>query len=94
MSVTQVSLVALSIPAFPGSAWCTSVGERMRYLRKRLFPGPEQIAARQLTATEQWAVRLPWSHLSQRRRMLQWLVNRPPRQAPMYIVQEVLRAGS
>jgi hypothetical protein len=92
-SLAQMSFASLAIPAFPGMPWCTSLGERLRYVRQRVLPGAEQRAQRRVTANEQWAVQRPWSHQSQGRRMIQWLVNRPPRQAPMYIVQAVLRAG-
>ncbi len=93
-SLAQMSFASLAIPAFPGMPWCTSFGERLRYVRQRLLPGAEQRAQRRVTATEQWAVQRPWSHQSHGRRVVQWLVNRPPRQAPMYIVQAVLRASS
>jgi hypothetical protein len=92
MTLPQASLVSLSIPAFPGMPWCGSTQERVRYMRRRLFPGPEQRAARQLTATEQWAVQQPWVHQSQGRRALRWLVARPPRHASMYIVRAVLES--
>ena len=93
-SLTQMSFASLAIPAFPAMPWCTSLGERLRYVRQRILPGAEHRAQRKVTAAEQWAVERPWSHQPQGRRMVQWLVNRPPRQAPMYIVQAVLRAGS
>ncbi|HEY6457844.1 MAG TPA: nucleotidyltransferase family protein [Steroidobacteraceae bacterium] len=89
-TLTQMSYVSLAICAFPGMPWCTSLGERLRYVRQRIVPGAEQRAARRVTAAEQWAVQRSWSHLSQGRRALQWLVSRPPRQAAMYIVQAVL----
>ena len=80
----------MSIPAFPGLAWCTSHVERLRYVRERIFPGPEQLAARRLLATEQWAMQRSWTHLSQGRRVLQWLFGRPARQASMYIARAAL----
>ncbi|HTB66405.1 MAG TPA: nucleotidyltransferase family protein [Steroidobacteraceae bacterium] len=89
-NLTQMSYASLAICAFPGLAWCTSLSERLRYVRQRILPDPEHIATRKFTAAEQWAVQRPWSHLPQGRRMLQWLISRPPRQAPMYIVQAVL----
>jgi Uncharacterised nucleotidyltransferase len=89
-SLAQMSYASLAISAFPGMPWCTSLSERLRYVRQRILPGAEQRAARRVTAAEQWASPSPWAHLSQRRRVLQWLVSRPSRQASMYIVQAVL----
>ena len=85
-----MSFASLAISAFPAMPWCTSLGERLRYVRQRILPGTEQRLARRGAAAEQWAVHQTWSHLSQGRRVLQWLVRRPPRQASMYIVQAVL----
>jgi Uncharacterised nucleotidyltransferase len=89
-NLTQMSHSSLAVPAFPSLQWCSSLTERARYIRQRIVPGPEQRASRCATAAEQWAVQHDWLHLSQGRRVLQWLVARPPRQAPMYIVRAVL----
>jgi hypothetical protein len=89
-SLTQMSFASLAVSAFPALQWCSSLRERARYVRQRILPGPEQLAARRATAAEQWSVQHSWSHLSQRRRVLRWLIARPPRQASMYIVQAVL----
>ncbi len=89
-SLAQMSYASLAISAFPAMPWCTSPGERLRYVRQRILPGAEQRVARRVTAAEQWAAHRTWSHQSQGRRVLRWLVKRPPRQASMYIVQAVL----
>jgi hypothetical protein len=89
-SLSQMSYASLALSAFPALQWCSSLSDCMHYVRQRLVPGPEQRASRRVTAAEQWAVQHSWSHHSQGRRVLQWLVARPPRQAPMYIVQAVL----
>jgi hypothetical protein len=88
--LSQLSFASVSIPAFPGLPWCASPAERLRYVRERLFPGPEQMVSRRHLATEQWAMQRSWTHLSQGRRVLQWLFSRPPRQAPMYIARAAL----
>jgi hypothetical protein len=90
-NLSQMSFASLSIPAFPAMAWCTSPRQRLRYVRERLLPGPEQLAGRNLTAAEQWAVQDPWSRLPQGRRVLRWLFARPPRQAGMYIAAAALQ---
>lgn len=89
-SLAQMSYASLAISAFPAMPWCSSLGERLRYARQRILPDAEQRATRRVTAGEQWAVQRSWSHQSQGRRVLHWLVSRPPRQASMYIVQAVL----
>jgi hypothetical protein len=90
VSLTQMSFASLAVSAFPALQWCTSLSERLRYVRQRILPGAEQRAARRVTGAEQWAVQHSWVHLSQGRRVLQWLTARPPRHASMYIVQAVL----
>jgi Uncharacterised nucleotidyltransferase len=90
-NLSQLSYSSLSIPAFPAIAWCRSPRERLRYVRQRLLPGAEQLAGRNVTACEKWAVQDPWSRLSQGRRMVRWLLARPPRQAGMYIVEAALQ---
>jgi hypothetical protein len=89
-NLSQLSFAALSIPAFPAMAWCTSPRERLRYVRQRLLPGSEQLAGRNVTAAATWAVQDPWSRMSQGRRVVKWLFARPPRQAAMYIVDAAL----
>jgi hypothetical protein len=89
-TLSQLSFASLSIPAFPAMAWCPSRRERLRYIGQRLAPGREQITSRHSTASEQWAVHDPWSHLSQGRRVIRWLFARPPRRAAMYIVNAAL----
>jgi hypothetical protein len=90
-NLSQLSFSSLSIPAFPAIAWCRSPRERLRYVRERLLPSPEQLAARNVTAGEKWAVPDPWSRLSQGRRVMKWLWACPPRQAGMYIVEAALQ---
>jgi hypothetical protein len=89
-NLAQMSFASVSIPAFPGLAWCTSHVERLRYVRDRIFPGPEQMASRRFLATEQWASQRPWTYMSQGRRVLHWVFGRPPRQASMYIARAAL----
>lgn len=89
-NLSQLSYASMSIPAFPGLPWCRSPGERLRYVWERLLPGAEQMAARRLIATEQWATQRTWTHMSQTRRVLHWVFTRPPRQSSMYIVRAAL----
>ena len=89
-SLSQMSFASVSIPALPGLAWCTSHAERLHYVRERIFPGPEQMVSRHHLATEQWAMQRAWTHMSQGRRVMHWLFQRPPRQASMYIARAAL----
>jgi len=89
-SLSQMSYASVSISAFPGLAWCTSSREAVRYVHKRIFPDSEQLLSRRLVAAERWMEHRPWSQMSQPRRMLQWVLKRPPRQASMYIVRAAL----
>ena len=91
-SLSHLSYASLSISAFPALAWCTSPPETLRYVCKRILPDREQRASRRLTAAEQWTQQAPWSRMSQPRRMLRWMLSRPPRQAAMYIVRAALES--
>ena len=88
--LSDVSLVALGIEAFPGIGWSTSLGERLRLIYSRVRPDAEQRAVRALTAHEAWAAPSAWTHLSQARRAWRWLLTRPPRQATMFAVHAAL----
>ena len=89
-NLSQLSFASVSIAAFPAMAWCRSPGERLRYVGQRLLPDPEQRAGREVAAAEQWAVQYSWSHMPHGRRVIRWLLARPPRQASMYIVELAL----
>ncbi len=89
-NLAQLSYASVSIPAFPGLAWCTSHVERLRYVRERIAPRPEHQVSRRIIASEQWAMQHSWTHMSHRRRILHWVFSRPPRQASMYIVRAAL----
>jgi hypothetical protein len=89
-NLSQVSFASVSIPALPALAWCSSHAERLRYVRERIFPGPEQLVSRRHLATELWAMQRSWTHMSQGHRVLRWLLRRPPRPASMYIVRAAL----
>ncbi len=90
-NLSQLSYASTSIPAFPALAWCASSRERLRYIRQRLLPSPENLAGRKTTGAEQWAVNDPWSRMPQGRRVIKWLFARPQRRAAMYIVELALQ---
>ncbi len=90
-NLSSVSYASVSIPAFPGLAWCSTLTERVRYLRERILPDSTQAATRKVAAAELWALSSPWTHMPQWRRVLHWLFRRPRRQAPLYIAQAALQ---
>jgi hypothetical protein len=89
-SVSRLSYASVSIPVFPAMPWCSSLHERLKYVRQRLLPSREHLASRAMWANDHWARQHAWSHMSQGRRMLQWLITRPVRQETMYIVEAAL----
>jgi Uncharacterised nucleotidyltransferase len=89
-NLSSVSCASVSIPAFPGLPWCSSLTESLRYLRQRILPDAEHDAIRKDMATELWAVRSSWTRMSHGRRVLHWLLGRPRRRAPLYIAQAAL----
>jgi hypothetical protein len=64
----------------------------MAYMRSRIRPDEATLLARsQARRTADWAAYSPWCHLSQRQRMLRWLLlRRPTRPAAMHTVQAAL----
>jgi hypothetical protein len=89
-NLSSVSYASVSIPAFPGLAWCSSLTQCLRHLRQRILPDAEQAATRKVVATELWAIQSPWTQMSQGRRVLHWLFRRPRRQASLYIARAAL----
>jgi hypothetical protein len=88
--LSSVSYTSVGVAAFPGLPWCSSLSERLSYLRQRILPDTGQIATRKAYADDFWARKSPWSRMSHGRRVLHWLFRRPRRQAPLYIAQAAL----
>ena len=77
--------------ALPGIQWARSLDEIIEYAVQRLLPNAERLAARELFAqTQPYLVNSAWARLSQRQRIVRWLISRPPRPATMYAVTEAL----
>ena len=86
-TLSDVSFAHLMVDAFPGIAWSTSMSERLSYIRGRVRPSAELLAGRAYTETEEtWAASSSWTHQSQGRRIVRWLVHRPPRPPAMHAV--------
>ena len=90
-TLSDVSLSHLWMDALPGIQWARSLDEIIEYAVHRILPNAERLAARELFAqTQPYLVNSAWARLSQRQRILRWLISRPPRPATMYAVTEAL----
>jgi len=90
-TLCDVSFSHLWVDAFPGMEWSQSLPEALEYLASRVRPSAEHIALRARTAkSEAWGSRSRWSHLSQSRRILQWITSRPTRPVTMLAVHAAL----
>jgi hypothetical protein len=90
-TLSDVSYSHLGIDAFPGIEWTRTLPERLRYMASRVRPSTEHLATRQtVAATEAWAVASPWAGLSHGRRIVSWLVARPPRTVTMHSLLAVM----
>lgn len=90
-TLSDVSLSNLWIAALPGIEWARSLDEVIEYAVLRIRPNAERLSARKLYAqTEPYLVSNAWAHLSQRERILRWLISRPPRPATIYAVSAAL----
>jgi hypothetical protein len=90
-TLSDVSYSHLGIDAFPGIEWTRTLTERVRYVASRVRPSSEHLATRRtVAATEAWAVASPWAGLSHARRVVAWLVARPPRTVTMHSLRAAL----
>jgi Uncharacterised nucleotidyltransferase len=94
----RLSDVSLSFPwieAFPGIEWSRSGSEMLRYMLRRVMPDSSQRSERKaLFSTEPSIAESSWGHLSQSRRLLQWIISRPTRPATMHAVRAALSRSS
>ena len=89
--LSDVSFSRLRIDAFPGIEWSRSVAEMARFVMNRVRPSGEALAIREhTTQTQLAATATRWHHLSQSRRVLQWLISNPPRSFTMVAVRMAL----
>jgi len=90
-TLSDVSFSRLRIDAFPGIEWSRSISEMARFVVNRVRPNGEALAIREHTAQTQLAASVTrWHHLSQSRRVLQWLISNPPRAFTMIAVRMAL----
>jgi Uncharacterised nucleotidyltransferase len=93
-SVAEVSLSHLWISAFPGLEWARTPQAMLDYALGRLAPDQETRRLRKVKAlTQPLASGGRWSQLSQRERMLRWILSRQARNETLQPVRAALREG-
>lgn len=90
-TLTDVSLSRLWVEAFPGIEWSTTGADLVRCMIGRVRPDRELLAAREhLVRSHPWMSDHSWSRLPQWRRILRFVLGRPPRVETMHSVAAVL----
>ncbi len=90
-SLSDVSLSYLWVTALPGIEWSRSPYDALRYVKQRLVPDSKLLDLRKVqTQIQPWAAHSNWSHLSQGKRLLRWIVTRPARPESLYPIQIAL----
>jgi len=90
-TLSDASLSYLWIEAFPGIGWSQSLLEAAKWVKSRLLPDAHRRLERANAAEhERPFASSQWGHLSQRRRMLRWLLSRQARPQVMHVVQTAL----
>lgn len=86
--ISEVSFSTLRIEAFPGLAWSTSMTEKLHYILRRVLPRRALLDQRvAMTRQEAWAMHDAWSAMPHGKRILKWIVGRPPRPQAMHAVR-------
>jgi len=89
--LSDVSFSYLWIEAFPGIAWSQSLSEAVQWIKSRLLPDAQIRRERAAYARNEVTIaNSKWGHLSQRRRMLRWMLSRQARPQVMHVVQTAL----
>jgi hypothetical protein len=90
-TLSEVSFSYLWIDAFPGIGWCQSPPEALKWIRNRILPNAEVRRLREVVAKDQVAmVHSEWGHLSQRQRILRWILSRQARPDTLHAVQAAI----
>lgn len=90
--LTDVSWSNLRISAFPGMAWSRTAGDMVRYARSRALPDRRALATIDVAVEQQPHFKVvPWYQLSHGKRIVRWLLSRPPRVQTLTSVIAALR---
>jgi hypothetical protein len=93
-TLTALSWSNLRISAFPGIEWSRTPVDVLRYMRSRILPDRNALAAIDVAVEQQPQLdQLPWYQVSQGKRMLRWLVSRPPRVQTIVSVRAALESA-
>lgn len=92
--LTEVSWSNLRIHALPGIWWARTPAEALRFAMSRAWPSRQALSELDVALDAQPQMReLPWFRLSQPRRIVRWLVSRPPRVQTILSVRAALAAS-
>jgi hypothetical protein len=92
--LTDVSWSNLRISALPGMAWSRTAGDLLRYARSRVVPDRRALATIDVAVEQQpQLTAVPWYQLSHGRRIMRWLLSRPPRVQTLTSVTAALTDG-
>jgi len=93
-SLSDVSLSYPWIEAFPGIGWCRSPAEVFELIHSRIRPRAEMLQLRKVEVeTQVYAAQSDWGSLSQRQRMLRWLLSKQTRAQTLHAVRTALTAS-
>jgi putative nucleotidyltransferase-like protein len=94
-ALTDVSWSNLRISAFPGMTWARTPGEVLGYMRSRVLPPRHALATIDVAVDQQPQLKaVPWYQLSHGKRIVRWLLSRPPRVQTLTSVMATLRDAS
>lgn len=92
--LTDVSWSNLRISALPGIAWSHTPIEALRYAWSRVSPERDTLEEVRTAVELQPHLRIvPWYQVSQSKRIVRWLVSRPPRVQTISAVAAALRGS-
>lgn len=90
-SVSDVSFSYPWVEAFPGIGWSRSAAEVVKYIAGRIRPSEEVRRLRTVVVeTQNAAAQSQWSRMSQRKRVLRWLISRQTRAETLFAVRSAL----
>jgi hypothetical protein len=93
-SLSEVSWSNLKLHALPGVVWARSPLEVARFAVSRVWPSREMRSKLGYNAKSQPQMsQIPWYGLSHRKRLVRWLVARPPRVQTMVSVRAALESA-
>jgi hypothetical protein len=89
-----VSWSNVYVEAFPGLEWSRTPGEALRFMKSRFWPSRDALRELKVAAAHIPGVSaVPWYQQSHARRILRWIVSRPPRVQTLLSVRAALSQG-